>query len=81
MARVLTARTCGPGGDLLNASDACPGAARPVDSPPRCAHICPQITPRLSIPCPFTASVEMSDPVGLLLYCILSLNASSATED
>jgi hypothetical protein len=48
---VLTARTCGPGGNLLNAAaDACPGATRPVDSSPRCAHICPQITlPGLSI--------------------------------
>jgi len=44
MAHVLTGRTCGPGGNLLNAAaDACPGAARPVDSSPRCcAHLPPK---------------------------------------
>jgi len=39
-------------------ADACPGAARPVDSSPRCAHICPQITPRLyRSPLPYICKV------------------------
>jgi hypothetical protein len=61
MTHVLTGRTCGPGGNLLNAAaDACPGAARPVDSSPRCAHICPQITPGLSISPIHPALAEVS---------------------
>jgi len=53
MAHVLTGRTCGPGGNLLNAAaDACPGAARPVDSSPRCAHICPKSPPDYRSPLP-----------------------------